>query len=1548
MHKLATAVLLALLLARSAYADGKHVILLIDDSKDMRGWRDALEARLPGWLFRGPDPSDPATPRFDPASDTLSVAYFSLRNEGPSDDCKRARGDVISPDTLLQIEKVDAADEESFRRGLRESLNRPCRFDGHLSPIITSPILALPYLQQHLPPDALFSRVFIAMATNDEFNFKASSPAAEMSYLVKTFPELNVQAPADTLNLVESVTSRFNFDTNMRWHDDRIGLRYRVIEAVARSRAPEAAMVFNRRLQIDRVAADSNSVFGTPKIPGAGDIRIPASELTPLTLEWKLSDNGGITGALDLTQCQQPACSAGDDGMRIDLFHPELNPLKQSSADGALSPNTLSFRVWFRLNTGGIYDHLLMQSAWQQMELMPVPPVSAWLLAYPLLLDNSLLTKLWSGGDGAPPSGGLTHDEGVTRLSRLNFAAWCATILLLILVIARAARRSRVYTFIPDIEWAPAGEVILDFDRPGHSRVLVGSLVVRNRGKVGWLGRHLGGVEQPTRNAAVSLDADVAEVLTKAGFQLTDGVSIGFFDEHSVLTDAVKDAVSEGRQIHVFLAEDAISDFLADGEIKEQPVQLRVPAKLEFAANDVVDAQYATIRTEIKIEVRVKPETPRTPSVVYESAPHRELYYGHHAHLAIGRFLFHSEAKHRFAQPFQKSYALSAACERRPLAGAPLRLVPDSITLDAHRDTQVAVELWCDEAEVRNPDPVSHNYAFVLHGEHTAAYRADDLTFDLRRDPTKSEIELHFVYHSRRVEVHWDAKRKAWACRPEAGLDVTVDGATMRFKKPSHYAFEAQEATRIALGIEVGNSAKSGKGAVGVRVNGKLALAADVAGMLHMRPEWEPNDILDVPPHPLVVREGEAPIFADVYLRSTPIASIDGGEIAPEKCSVQIALAVEVTTDTGELEKRPLSVQFPLHLEQLPGANVVVIDFGTSSIAAAVGTAGERNDNPLLDLQHVKVYQNESVATVDPHGPEVGTPFLPSAIVCDADERQKIDMYGRNLPPGFPRHTGINGASLVPSAPSFITLPARRQDFDERPGRVLLSLKTWLGMNAQHVPLPAGNVRFLDGTKMRNEPALPLDDLLEASYAALAQAYLKPHGRLGAGQVVICHPNTFSELHRERLRRIAWNALAGPLEIISPKHLHLMSESDAVAYAYCWDRMRETAPKGIERVLVYDLGAGTLDLSVITIEWNADPIYPTFRSRHHLGVPVAGNYFDETLARIVHDLLSDAEVLGTEKLKYVHPVVTREKHTNDHPSASRAFWAAIRSAKQQWGDDKDFEVLVGKVGRGHGLLSYFAGMPGPDVPSKVHGRAGVALRDSPDGQLLVLTVPGAQIHSHPRIDRLVEFLTRDVVREMLGVAGVCAEEIDTLIVSGRGALWPGLKKAVERELPNARSSSFTSSERMKAAVARGAIAWRYFIRENAIESDNGIRGRLAVVYGHDASTCAVFEDQWDRPIRIPVARFRIVDVGLSKPDPARDLGNGSLRKHFYVGVGRHEYATQQVGGSLLRFRKVGGGEIVITNEDGDQYRIGRRDTVHHAAAAWPIGHPFLSPDEEQA
>lgn len=1548
MRRLAAATVLILLFTNPAFALGKHVILLIDDSGDMRGWRDDLERKVPAWIFRGAQPADPAAPRFDPATDTLSVLYFSLRELGAPDSCKSVRGDVITPASVLNLEPIAAPDEASFRRNLRDSLNKPCRFQGHLSPIVTSVSFALPYIQKLIPANALFSRVLVATASNEAYNFTAATTAGELSHLANDFPQFDVRVPKGTADLAEEVARAYSFDTQREWNDDRGGIRYRVFEARPRGRTPDASIIFNRRIQLDRVAASSDRVFGIPKIPGAGDIRIPAGDVIPLTLDWQFPE-AGVRGAVDLLRCELPVCVSDGDGIRVDLFHPSVNPIAQSRAEAPFGAQPVLFRVGFRPAAHDVYDHLDLKSSLQRVELTATPPASAWLTVFPLRLDNALLTRLWFRRDGVPPGGGLTHDEAEERLRALNFGAWCATILLLLFLIARAARRSRVFTFEPQIEWSPAGEIVIDFDRPGHSRVLAGSLVVRNRGKVGWLGRRLGGVEQPTRTASVSIDPSAPAIFARAGFELTADVALGFFDNAQRLVGNVRDAVSEGRQINVFVAESAFADFRPDRGIEEHVVSLQIPVSLSFMPHDVASLRYANVNGEIAIDVRVKPESERAPFVTYhrENRQHR---YAHNARLQVGRLEFESRARHRFARPFVSTYSIATSCEGRPLPGHPLTLAPAAIAIDAYQIAETDVELSCADPEVANPEPVSDRYAFVLVGEQERGYGTNDLAFDLYRDPTKAELELYLTYLSKRVEVHWDGQRKAWGFRAIDDVNVSTDGKAVRFAASSHFAFESDVATQVAIGIDAGNSAKSGKGSVTVNLDSALRLAPDAAGMLHMRHGWGANDVLEIPSRSLVIPEGNPPLHADIYLRSTPIASIDGGEIAAEMCVARISFTIEIRDDAGHFEKRALEVTFPLHLEQLPGVNVVVVDFGTSSVAAAVGTAGERNDDPLIDLQHIKVYQNESIASADVEGPEAGTPFLPSGIVCDADDRQVATGYGRSLPPGFPGHTGATGASLAPSSPSFITLPVRRLDLVERPGRVLLSLKSWLGMNARYVPLPSGQVTFLDGTEMRTESSLPLDDLLESSYAALAQGYLKFHGPLGAGRVVVCHPNTFSELHRERLRNVAWKALAGPLEIIATKYLHLMSESDAVAYAYCADRMRETKPQGTQRVFVYDLGAGTLDVSVITIEWSPDPVYPIFVSRHHLGVPIAGNYFDETLARIIHRLLSDKEVLGNGALKYQYPIVTRTKISEEHAQASRAAWNDIRRAKQTWEKGKDFAVVVGNVfskstrGLAKGLV-HFEGNES-EVPTEMDGRAGVIRQATPDGQKLVLVIPGAQLAAHPRIVRLVDFVTRDVVREALAVAKIDARDIDTLIVSGRGALWPGLQDRLRQELPNATLASFTSSERMKAAVARGAIAREHFRADTAAIPAGDVSRRLAVVYGQEAGIHAIFEEEWGRPIRIPIAKFRIVDVGLSNPDPARDLGNGSLRRHFYVGVGKHEYTTDQMGGNVLRFTRESGGQILITNERGVQHRIGHRDTVRYASAEWPVGHPFLSPDEE--
>jgi len=153
----------------------------------------------------------------------------------------------------------------------------------------------------------------------------------------------------------------------------------------------------------------------------------------------------------------------------------------------------------------------------------------------------------------------------------------------------------------------------------------------------------------------------------------------------------------------------------------------------------------------------------------------------------------------------------------------------------------------------------------------------------------------------------------------------------------------------------------------------------------------------------------------------------------------------------------------------------------------------------------------------------------------------------------------------------------------------------------------------------------------------------------------------------------------------------------------------------------------------------------------------------------------------------------------------------------------------------------------------------------------------------------------------------------------------------------------TSSEAMKAAVVRGAIARQDIVGHYDVEESKPVQGRLAVVYGRAPGTTVLFEDQWGKPITIPTGTFRLVRIGIKKPDPRKDLAGDSLRRYFYVGVGRGDYLTKQIG-KTLKFEKKETGDVLITNVDTGVQHAVVSDTVQHVQASWPVGHAVLSPE----
>ena len=647
----------------------------------------------------------------------------------------------------------------------------------------------------------------------------------------------------------------------------------------------------------------------------------------------------------------------------------------------------------------------------------------------------------------------------------------------------------------------------------------------------------------------------------------------------------------------------------------------------------------------------------------------------------------------------------------------------------------------------------------------------------------------------------------------------------------------------------------------------------------------------------------------------------------------------EETTRQWPLAERGtiLAVDHEKAKNRRPGPNWLCIDFGASAIAAAVSNA--RNDSvQLVSLQEVSIRKDGRAYGQEYDGnPEAGTPFLPSWVACNADLRQEVPAQDDGWRPGSPH---FRPASLQPGDSSFLSLPASLSQLNDIPGRVIFSLKGWLGKSVREIRLQ-DRVKFLRQGHEVEDRILPLDAVVESGFAALAEGYLYNQK---VDQIVICHPNTFTSYHRQRLHNIASRALMRVFGINSPRHIHLISESDAVAYYYCNQRLRGEPREKRERILVYDFGGGTLDLSVLSIDWNRDPFYPkgwTLEAR--TGVPIAGNYLDELLARMVDDLLRDSEVMCRGDLEYAFPVVAElpEPFTELHRTGILRLHQDLKRAKHAWDGNSPFVLRVGGTKGGWGVLR--VARHDLNMPDALADPAQPGIFEQ-DG-FLYLSIPAWRVHRDTRLAEYLDFVTETVTSETLLSAGLRPDKIDTLIVSGRGALWPGLRERLAAFLPNAFIPDMGSGVAMKEVVARGAISRQELLNDTA-ETPAG--GRLGVLLAN--GTRLVPEEEWGSPIDLSSSSsFRLVQVGLSKPDPLRDVH--SLRRHFYIDLSSQIYLRETLWRDdprlfIEKVQRDGKEVIVLRNSQG-------QELIWHDLAAgvfiptvppWPIGEVLLRPE----
>jgi hypothetical protein len=254
-------------------------------------------------------------------------------------------------------------------------------------------------------------------------------------------------------------------------------------------------------------------------------------------------------------------------------------------------------------------------------------------------------------------------------------------------------------------------------------------------------------------------------------------------------------------------------------------------------------------------------------------------------------------------------------------------------------------------------------------------------------------------------------------------------------------------------------------------------------------------------------------------------------------------------------------------------------------------------------------------------------------------------------------------------------------------------------------------------------------------------------------------------------------------EINSPTHIRLLSESDAVAYHYCSQRMKQSPRDGRERLLVYDFGAGTLDLSVISLEWNRDPFYPRkWAVESRLGVPVAGNHLDEILGRIVDEMLRDPQIMQGPGFAFTYPFpVVAEAPANGgfspkYRETVLRLHRDLKEAKHQWDGSAPFTVRVGGLKGAWGVVRSDSANLLPETLS-CPALPGLFA----DGDFVMLSIPARVIHDHPRVVEFIDFGGCDILHHASREMAVSIDRarytapaiVDRMVEEGRLGLKSG-------------------------------------------------------------------------------------------------------------------------------------------------------------------------------
>lgn len=295
-------------------------------------------------------------------------------------------------------------------------------------------------------------------------------------------------------------------------------------------------------------------------------------------------------------------------------------------------------------------------------------------------------------------------------------------------------------------------------------------------------------------------------------------------------------------------------------------------------------------------------------------------------------------------------------------------------------------------------------------------------------------------------------------------------------------------------------------------------------------------------------------------------------------------------------------------------------------------------------------------------------------------------------------------------------------------------------------------------------------------------------------KLILTYPNTYTQNVLEKLRVLVSEKIEGLSGFVE-----MVPESDAVVAYYFNERInyfgddaKEAEIRkinvGTERVIIYDMGAGTLDLSLVSITRKENEKSVSANIEKKIGIPIAGNYLDWVL-------FSDF---------FINKIKNKEDKTL-----------------------KNLKDYIKKLKQSYSSCSLDIKIPAENADDCLEGKYVEALssENNNDNVIKYKDLDDA-------IKNYIDLCSSTILDIFLGEN----KSVDRLVFSGRGSQFGPLRLAVEKYLRGANKNLIIDTTievgNLKTCVAKGALWYNDLF---GADSDHIITNRnqhlnLGIVY----------------------------------------------------------------------------------------------------------------------